>query len=108
MILKIKRINIPKALREQIWIQNIGNLFESKCLIPWCINKINVFNYHVAHNTPLSLGGKNTLDNLKPICCRCNLSMSNKYTIDQWSNLVVKNNIDYLKNTMIINIFIKK
>jgi hypothetical protein len=28
-----------------------------------------------------------TPENLVPICSRCNLSMSNTYTFDEWSNL---------------------
>ena len=27
------------------------------------------------------------LNNLKPICARCNLSMSDNYTIKEWNNL---------------------
>ena len=85
---KRKRKQIPKAIREQVWIQNFGNVFEHKCYIPWCDNKINVFTYQVGHNIPVSKGGDNKLNNLKPICMSCNLSMSNIYTIDQWSKLI--------------------
>ena len=35
--------NIPKALREQIWLKYFGPVFENKCYINWCKNKINVF-----------------------------------------------------------------
>ena len=27
-----KKANIPRALREQVWIQNIGSHFQHKCL----------------------------------------------------------------------------
>ena len=83
-----KRKQIPKAIREQVWIQNFGNVFDHKCYIPWCENKINVFTYQVGHNIPVSKGGNNKLNNLKPICMNCNLSMSNKYTIDEWSKIM--------------------
>ncbi len=78
---------IPKALREQVWLHYIGGKYESKCYIKWCKNKINVFDFQVGHNVPDSKGGKTTLENLRPICSRCNLSMSNTYTIDEWNKL---------------------
>jgi 5-methylcytosine-specific restriction endonuclease McrA len=80
---KIKE-KIPKALREQVWIRYCGKTFEHKCLIPWCKNKINPFDFHVGHDIPESKGGSTTIDNLQPICARCNLSMSDDYTISEW------------------------
>ena len=79
------RTKIPKALREQVWIKYIGKRFQKKCYIKWCDNKMNVFNFHVGHDIPVSKGGTNTINNLKPICSRCNYSMGNKYTIRQWN-----------------------
>ena len=82
-----KKKQIPKAIREQVWIKYIGKYYESKCLVDWCTNKIDVFNFQVGHNIPESKGGDLSLTNLKPICARCNLSMGNEYTIDQWNSL---------------------
>ncbi len=81
----VKKMVIPKALREQVWIQNIGHKFENKCLIEWCQNKINVFDFHVGHNIPESKGGSTTITNLKPICARCNLSMGSQFSIEEWT-----------------------
>ena len=75
---------IPKAIREQVWIQYFGRRFTHKCYIPWCKNRINVFDFHVGHNKPESKGGKLTIKNLRPICSRCNYSMNNKFTITKW------------------------
>ena len=86
-IRKIKKANIPKAIREQVWIKNFKKKYENKCYIHWCDNIINVFDFHVGHNIPKSKGGTLNINNLKPICSRCNLSMSDNYTIDEWSNL---------------------
>jgi 5-methylcytosine-specific restriction endonuclease McrA len=75
---------IPKAIREQVWIKYIGKKYKSKCTIKWCTNQIDVFNFHAGHNIPFSKGGQTTIENLRPICARCNVSMSNTYTIDTW------------------------
>ncbi len=78
---------IPKALREQIWLRDIGKKYEGKCRITWCENKISVFDFQCGHDVPESHGGETILENLVPICSRCNLSMSNTYTIKQWNQL---------------------
>lgn len=82
-----KKANIPRALREQVWIQYVGRHFERKCLIDWCKNTMTVFDFHVGHNIPESQGGKTNINNLKPICSRCNLSMSNQYSITEWAQI---------------------
>jgi hypothetical protein len=84
---KYKKATIPKAIREQCWIQVFGEKFKEKCYINWCENEINVFDFHVGHDKPESEGGTLDVSNLKPICARCNLSMSNNYTIKQWNAL---------------------
>ena len=80
------KTKIPRALREQVWLKICGKKFESKCTIRWCENIISVFDFHAGHNIPESKGGPTTLENLKPICSRCNLSMGNDYSIDEWDN----------------------
>jgi len=32
---------IPTALKEQLWIQKCGKVFECECHIGWCVNTIN-------------------------------------------------------------------
>jgi 5-methylcytosine-specific restriction endonuclease McrA len=83
-----KKTTIPRALREQVWRKNVGDKFESKCFIDWCTNRMTVFDFHVGHNRPESKGGATELLNLKPICSRCNLSMGNTYTIEQWNKVI--------------------
>ena len=84
---KKQKQTIPKAIREQVWIFYFGRTFQHKCYIPWCKNKIDVINFHVGHNKPESKGGTLDVNNLKPICARCNLSMSDNYTIEEWNKL---------------------
>jgi hypothetical protein len=80
-----RKQTIPKALREAVWITHAGRVFERKCLTPWCLNIMSVFDFQTGHNIPESKGGPTTIDNLVPICSRCNLSMSNNYTFKEWS-----------------------
>jgi len=80
-----KKQKIPKALRESVWITHCGSVFERSCLTSWCQNRINAFNFQAGHNIPESKGGSLSIDNLVPICSRCNLSMGNTYTFSEWS-----------------------
>ena len=84
---RYKKANIPKAIREQCWLATMGKKYESKCYVNWCTNMINVFDFHVGHDIPESKGGELDIQNLKPICARCNLSMSDNYTIEEWNKL---------------------
>jgi 5-methylcytosine-specific restriction endonuclease McrA len=79
-----KKHKIPKAIREQLWIQKVGKKFETKCKTTWCRNKITVFDFQAGHDVPESKGGSTELSNLIPICGRCNLSMGNQFTFKDW------------------------
>ena len=82
-----KKATIPKAIREQCWLDTVGKKYEYKCYVKWCKNTMTVFDFHVGHDIPESKGGTLDLGNLKPICARCNLSMSDNYTIKEWNEL---------------------
>ena len=79
-------MKFPKGVKEQLWIKYNGTEFYGKCFVPWCKNVLTVFDFSVGHNIPKSKGGSNSLDNLRPICSRCNTSMGNTYSIDEWIN----------------------
>ena len=64
-----KKKNIPKAIREQVWLQTFGKKYEKSCYIHWCKNMINVFDFHVGHDIPESKGGTLDIDNLKRRSC---------------------------------------
>ena len=84
-LLPYRKQKISIALREAVWIEKMGKVFSAKCPVTWCPNTISVFDFQSGHNIPESKGGKTTIDNLVPICSRCNLSMGDRYTIDEWS-----------------------
>lgn len=94
---------IPKKLKEEVWITNFGKKYTSKCYIIWCSNNINVFNFHVGHDVPESRGGTVDINNLKPICDRCNLSMGNSNTIKEWNKKYVNKKSFY--NTLCIYLY---
>lgn len=79
---------LPKRIREVVWSTYNGETYSSPCYVPWCHNMINVFNYQVGHDIPESKGGTYDIGNLRPICINCNLSMGNKWTIQEWGKLV--------------------
>ena len=81
---KSRKEKIPLALRQQVWIQRMGKVFEGKCPVTWCSNTINVFDFESGHNIPESKGGETTVTNLVPICSRCSKGMGNRYTIEEW------------------------
>ncbi len=81
------KVKIPKALREQVWLKEFGKIYIAKCPTTWCENKITVFDFQCGHDIPESKGGETILENLVPICSRCNLSMSNTYTFKEWNLL---------------------
>jgi 5-methylcytosine-specific restriction endonuclease McrA len=76
--------SIPQALRQQVWLNRIGEKFSGKCTTNWCKNTINVFNFECGHDKPQSKGGETVLKNLFPLCRQCNGSMGNKYSISEW------------------------
>ena len=81
------KAKIPLALREQVWLLYCGERFKYKCLVAWCENILTPFSFEVGHNVPESKGGATQLSNLRPICSKCNKSMGDRYTIDEFSKL---------------------
>jgi hypothetical protein len=86
MVGKQRKTKIHAALREQVWIKQYGETFSAKCAVPWCQNRITVFNFQCGHRLAESRGGATTLENLAPICGRCNQSMGTMH-MDQWNQM---------------------
>lgn len=84
----VRKKKIPSALREQVWLISFGDIkFKHKCKVKWCENLISPFTFEVGHNIPESKGGQTNIDNLLPICSKCNKSMGDNYTIDEFSEI---------------------
>jgi 5-methylcytosine-specific restriction endonuclease McrA len=88
---------IPLALREQVWLFHLGDkYFKQKCNVIWCENIITPFSFEAGHNIPESKGGTTDINNLRPICGKCNRSMGSEYTIDEFSALSQRRHVPQL------------
>jgi 5-methylcytosine-specific restriction endonuclease McrA len=81
---KKRKEKIPAAVYEAIWTIKMGKVFQGKCLTTWCPNTITVFDFQAGHDIPESKGGPASIENLYPICSRCNQSMGDRYTYKEW------------------------
>lgn len=64
---------IPKTVRDAVWDKYNGKIFEGKCFC--CKTSLSPHNFECGHVISEKLGGKVSIDNLRPICSKCNRSM---------------------------------
>ncbi len=83
---KYKKKAIPQELRAEVWNKYIGNQTSGTCL---CCNKNTIVSFsskkqgfEAGHIIAESLGGPTTLENLRPICKKCNGQMRTKNMIE--------------------------
>lgn len=72
---KKKKKPIPKTLKRAVWDLHVGaEKGTAPCL---CCEKtmIRQIDFHCGHVIAEAEGGKTNIDNLRPICSQCNLSM---------------------------------
>lgn len=85
----VKNKRISNAIKEQVWFKYIGNLCKAKCVC--CNDKIiTAFYFECGHVIPESCGGKNTVDNLRPICGFCNRCMGTQIMTEYMENNCLK------------------
>jgi hypothetical protein len=70
-----KKKSIPKSLKKKVWDKWIGpNIGKTKCLC--CKHEeIRQIEFHCGHVIAEVNRGETTVENLRPICAQCNLSM---------------------------------
>ena len=70
-----KKKTIPKVIKDLTWSRWIGDdIAKAKCLC--CgVNEIRMNSFHCGHVMAEAYGGLTTVENLRPICASCNLSM---------------------------------
>ena len=72
---KKRKKAIPKSVKIAVWNKNIGETIgKHKCM---CCNVADItqMNFHCGHIIAEAKGGKVHVDNLLPICSKCNRSM---------------------------------
>lgn len=78
-----KRPGISKAVKNMTWKNHFGDDGNGKCYV--CLEKINIANFECGHIVSYSDGGKNTCENMRPICFLCNRSMGKK-NLEEFKN----------------------
>jgi 5-methylcytosine-specific restriction endonuclease McrA len=69
------RRKIPKHVKDTVWAKYIGaDKAEGKCYVG-CGRTIHITDFEVGHNKARTEGGTDNINNLRPICRSCNLSM---------------------------------
>ena len=70
-----KKKAIPKALKRAVWDKYVGeDVGRTLCL---CCNHVYIrqIEFHCGHVIAEAKGGEMTIENMRPICAQCNLSM---------------------------------
>jgi hypothetical protein len=78
MSAKLKKKSIPKVVKDLAWDKWVGaDVARTVCLC--CgIKEIKMNSFHCGHVIAETNGGPTTVDNLRPICAACNLSMGSE------------------------------
>lgn len=72
---KYVKQSIPKTVRDEVWKKYCGS-DKIKGVCYCCGNEIDYMNgWHCGHVQSEKEGGKTILDNLRPLCAKCNTSM---------------------------------
>jgi hypothetical protein len=72
-----RKAPIPDALRFEMWKHYNGPNYVSRC---WCCDHLlEVSSFEAGHVKSEHDGGETCLDNLRPVCSKCNKSMSTKH-----------------------------
>lgn len=73
--LQRKKHTIPKSIKEKVWYTYMGKQ-KTEGLCPCCLSEtIKIMHFHAGHVVSEVNGGSATVENLRPICGRCNLQM---------------------------------
>ena len=85
VIKKEKKKSIPKVVKDLCWNKWVGeDVARTKCMC--CgTNEIKMSSFHCGHVIAEANGGKLSIDNLRPICAACNLSMGTE-NLDDFQN----------------------
>lgn len=72
-----RKKKIPECVRNAVWNKYMGDVKHAPCYTG-CGEIISAALMHVGHIQAESCGGETTIQNLRPICSKCNTSMGRK------------------------------
>lgn len=84
---------ISQKLRDSVWKKEFKKKVKGMCPIPWCDKEIRndeKGSFQCGHLISVKNGGETTLDNLRPICAKCNQDMGS----EDWEPYVEAKRID--------------
>ena len=70
-----KKESIPAAIKTLVWNKWVGEKEAEAGCYACRVTTISMRHHHVGHVVSEKHGGKCTIDNLRPVCANCNLSM---------------------------------
>lgn len=74
---KVKRVNFKECERNKLWVTYFGDKRNlGKCA--YCRCPLHFVDFHMGHVISVQNGGTNDLDNIRPLCSSCNISMGDK------------------------------
>lgn len=88
---KMNKATISLALKEAVWAKFFTNNERSGPCVCCKANIITLFNHHCGHVVAESMGGATSIDNLRPICRTCNLSMGTRHMDEFQATLFPQN-----------------
>jgi hypothetical protein len=70
-----KKETIPAAIKTLVWNKWMGEKVAEGGCYACRVTSISMRHFHCGHVVSEKHGGKTTIDNLRPVCANCNLSM---------------------------------
>lgn len=82
--------SVPREVRLNVWINRHGYSMEAPC---YCCGDIltGMGHWHAGHIIARANGGSDTVENMRPVCARCNISMRTKHMDDFKAELEARN-----------------
>jgi 5-methylcytosine-specific restriction endonuclease McrA len=91
-----KKKNISAPMKQTVWLNEFGKKYDGLC--PVCkIKTIETNDFHCGHILAESKGGNLEVNNLRPICAKCNTSMGSKHMNDYINELWAGREDEYTK-----------
>ena len=77
---RILKRSIPAPVRSGVWRKYIGDSMDGACYS--CNKPLSYENWQAGHILAFANGGKETIENLRPLCAQCNTSMGSMHMFD--------------------------